>query len=128
MKNSKSKDRSVEFLLVAFAVIITATVLVMGYFDSPEYKDSVTTGLNEIIIVSNIAEKGKIDLNNATAEELTALHQIGTVRANEIIKYREENGGFYSAEELLCIEKIPQSVYHKIKDKITVGIYTEEKQ
>ena len=124
----KIKDKSAETLLVSFAVIITVTILIMGFFDSPKYKNSESSGFVDSGIVTNAAENGKIDINNATAEELTALYQIGPVRANEIIKYREENGGFYSAEELLCIEKIPQSVYHKIKDKITVGTYTEGKQ
>jgi len=124
----KFKERSAEILLVTFAVVITVTVLVIGYFDSPKFKSSEPSDFVDSEIVTNDAENYKIDINNATAEELTVLYQIGPVRANEIIKYREENGGFYSAEELLCIEKIPQSVYQKIKDQITVGIYTEEKQ
>lgn len=128
MKKLKFKDKSAEILLIAFAVIITATVLIIGYLDSPEYNSSGISGKSGNIVVTVVAESGKIDLNKATAEELTALYQIGPVRANEIVKYREDNGGFYSAEELLCIEKIPQSVYHKIKDKITVGTYTEVKQ
>lgn len=124
----KSKDRSAEILLVSFAVIITLTVLVMGYFDSPEYNGYVLPSSHYGISETSLrAESGKTDINNATLEELMELEQIGEVRAQEIIDYREENGGFYSIEEILCIDKIPQSVYNKIKDKITVGIYTEER-
>lgn len=123
----KGNDRSAEILLVSFSVIITLTVLIMGCFDSPEYSDSdYLLSHSEFYEPSSDAEEGKIDLNNATLEELMGLEQIGEVRAQEIIDYREENCGFYSTEEILCIDKIPQSVYHKIKDKITVGAYTNE--
>lgn len=125
----KAKDRSAEILLVLFAVIITATVLVMGHFDSPEYNQTYTAQpCSEVSFPVLQAENGKTDINNATLEELMELEQIGEVRAQEIIDYREENGGFYSVEEILYIDKIPQSVYHKIKDKITVGAYTEDKR
>lgn len=124
----KLKNRRTELLLVSFAVVILLTVLIMGCFDSPEFKQTKQSGTVNCEAITIVAQSGKTDINNATAEELTELYQIGPVRANEIIKYREENGGFYSTEELLCIEKIPQSVYLKIKDEITVGIYTEEKQ
>ena len=102
------KDLKAEWLLLAFAVIITAAILVVGGFDSPEYNRVVAPSCSASADYFLAAEKGKIDINNATAEELMTLEQIGEVRAKEIIAYREENGGFYSTEEILCIDKIPQ--------------------
>ena len=46
----------------------------------------------------------RLDLNSATAEELTALPGIGKVLSGRIVSYREEHGPFTSPEELLLIE------------------------
>lgn len=110
--------------MVAITAVITVTVLAMGYFDSPEYNSDNSLPSYENFVPLK-AETGKIDINSATIEELMSLEQIGKVRAKEIIDYREENGGFYSVEEILSIDKIPQSVYLKIKDKITLGVYND---
>lgn len=127
----KKKDRFPQIMLTVIAVIITATVLVAGHFDSPEYNEAVSVnGSGEVIVpqiprVTFQPESGKIDLNNAALEELMTLDEIGEVRAQAIIDYRNNNLGFYSVDDLLLIDKIPRSVFEKIKDKVTVGTYTE---
>ena len=63
----------------------------------------------------------KIDLNLATAEELTMLPGIGKKRAEAIISYRESMGGFTSSEQLTEIEGIGEAMFEKIKEFITVG-------
>ncbi len=124
----KKESRIPEIMLISFAVIITAVILVMGHFDSPEYNQEFEKPQVDFSYSALKAENGKTDINNASLKELMELEQIGEVRAQEIIEYREENGGFYSIEEILCVDKITQSVYNVIKDKITVGAYTEDKQ
>lgn len=62
----------------------------------------------------------KINLNTATKEELTTLPGIGEARAEAVIAYREEHGGFGSIEEIQNISGIKTAVFSKIKDKITV--------
>lgn len=42
----------------------------------------------------------KVDINSATSEELESIHGIGTALAGQIIRYREENRGFRSVDEL----------------------------
>ncbi len=54
-----------------------------------------------------------IDLNAATAEQLATLPGIGEVRAERIVRSREEDGPFASADELLERELIPPSVYDR---------------
>ena len=65
-------------------------------------------------------ERGKENLNTAGKEELMTLTGIGEEKADSIIRYREENGGFKSPEDLMKIEGIKTGVFDKIKDKITV--------
>ena len=63
---------------------------------------------------------GKIDLNTADAALLVTLPGIGEAKAAAIIAYREEHGGFSSAEEIMQISGIKQSIYERIRDRITV--------
>lgn len=63
---------------------------------------------------------GKVNLNTATREELMTLSGVGESRADSIVAYREEHGGFKSTEELMQISGIKEGLYHKIKDNITV--------
>lgn len=63
---------------------------------------------------------GRIRLNLADAELLQTLPGIGEAKAEDIIAYREEHGGFTSIEEIMEISGIKEAVFEKIKDKITV--------
>lgn len=65
-------------------------------------------------------QKGKINLNTAEKEELMTLSGVGSAKADAIISYRKEQGGFHSIEEIMEIEGIKEGVFKKIQDKITV--------
>lgn len=62
----------------------------------------------------------KISINQATKEELMKLSGIGEAKAEDIIKYREANGGFKNIEELKNIKGIGEAVFDKIKETITL--------
>lgn len=61
---------------------------------------------------------GRININTASAQELTALTGIGPTRAAQIIEYREAHGGFESAEDIMNVSGIGEKMYDKIKDQI----------
>lgn len=63
---------------------------------------------------------GKISLNTATREQLLTLPGIGESKADAILQYRQEKGGFRSIEEIMDISGIKEGVFSKIKDQITV--------
>lgn len=63
----------------------------------------------------------KVNINTADKSQLMTLTGIGEAKAEAIIQYREESGGFRSIEELKQIEGIKDGVFNKIKDKIIVG-------
>lgn len=66
------------------------------------------------------AEDGKINLNTADTETLKTLSGVGDSKAQAIVAWREENGGFSSIEDIMQVPGIKESTFAKIKDKIAV--------
>lgn len=62
----------------------------------------------------------KVNLNTASAEELMTLSGIGEARAQAIIAYREQHGGFRSIEEIMEIEGIKEKLFEKIREQIEI--------
>lgn len=86
-------------------------------YDSSK-NESVLTDYHED---SHYDTEGKLNINQATKDELCKLNGIGEKRAESIIEYREENGGFGSILELMNISGIKNGVFGKIKDFVTTG-------
>lgn len=61
-----------------------------------------------------------ININTASAGELTSLSGIVQSRADAIIEYRQSNGKFQSIEDIMKIPGIKQGIFNKIKNKISV--------
>lgn len=66
------------------------------------------------------AAAGLVNINTADAAQLCTLPGIGESRAADIIAYREACGSFASCEDIMKVSGIKESVYNKIKDRITV--------
>lgn len=64
-------------------------------------------------------ETGLVNINTAAKEELMSLNGIGAVKAEAIIAYRQENGGFRSIDEMMQISGIGEKTFEKIKQFIT---------
>lgn len=63
---------------------------------------------------------GLININTATQEELESLPSIGEVRAQAILAYREEHGGFRTTDELMEVSGIGEKIFADISPHITV--------
>lgn len=63
---------------------------------------------------------GKVNLNKATLEELQTLEGIGPAKAEAILSYKEESGGFKTIEDLLNVSGIGEKSFEKLKDSISV--------
>ena len=64
---------------------------------------------------------GRININSATADELTSVPGIGSVTAQRIVEYRRKYGKFYSINDLLKIKGISETTLDDIRPYITVG-------
>ena len=64
--------------------------------------------------------ESSVNINTAGLEELMTLPGIGESKAQAIIQYREEHGGFQSIEELTNIAGIKNGVYEKIKELVRI--------
>lgn len=74
---------------------------------------------NDACITDSVKTSGKVSINTATKEELMTLTGIGDSKAEDIIKYREENGLFKTIEDIKNVSGIGDSLFAKIKENIT---------
>ena len=67
------------------------------------------------------APAGKVNLNTATAAQLSALPGIGEKLAARIVEYRQKAGSFKSVQELMNVKGIGEKSFLKLKGLVTVG-------
>lgn len=95
-----------------------ATILIDGeklYIPSMEENSSA---IGEEAISSY---DGKINLNTADKTLLMTLPGIGEARAEAVIAYRTQHGGFQDITEIMNISGIKQAAFDNIKDLISVS-------
>lgn len=63
---------------------------------------------------------GVVNINTAGPEELCTLPGVGESRAMDIVTFREQNGDFKIPEDIMKVSGIKDSLYQKIRDRITV--------
>lgn len=64
---------------------------------------------------------GKLNINEANADDFLILDGIGPVTAQRIVDYREENGPFLEIEDIKNVEGIGEVTFSKIEEYITTG-------
>jgi len=63
---------------------------------------------------------GKVNINNATSEQLQGLPGIGPAKAEKILSYRETNGPFKTVEDLVNVSGIGEKSFEQLKDMVKV--------
>lgn len=83
--------------------------------------DLVSNEEIEINVMQEVEpDDSKININTADLSKLKDIPGIGDVKANSIIMYREDNGGFKTIEELKNVDGIGEKTFEKIKDNIKI--------
>jgi competence protein ComEA len=82
----------------------------------PEEGEEITAAMTE---AKEELSEGLVNINTAGKEELMTLPGIGETRAEEIISYREQQGGFAQVEDLMKVNGIKEGTFNKLKDKVT---------
>lgn len=66
------------------------------------------------------APSRQIDINKATAVELTAIPGVGNAIAQRIVEFRDKQGPFRRVEDLLKIKGIGEKSFQKIRPHVKV--------
>lgn len=97
-------------------------IVVQAYFEAEPGNSESTDASDSGLPSSSNTEvlSSKVNINTASASELTTLDGIGESTAAKIIAYRQANGSFASIEEIKKVSGIGDKKYEAIKDRITV--------
>ncbi len=110
--------------LIALSALLLAGALILhARHTHPVHEISVErNGLEKYVSLKNIAghldEIKKVNINEATAEELESIPGIGPAMASRLIKYRNEHGLFACESSLLDVKGLGEKKVAKMRDWI----------
>ncbi len=84
-------------------------------------EDSILTKSSGNSETLSSSEFKKININEASIEELETLPGIGETRAKDIINYRNTIGFFEEIKDILNVKGIGESTFDKLKDLIVTN-------
>lgn len=67
------------------------------------------------------APEGKLNLNTASAQQLTTLPGVGEKLAARIVEYRQKAGAFKSIQELMNVKGIGEKNLERIQPHLSLG-------
>ena len=95
-------------------------------YSNSQEKDMRT--VDEYFSGSTDITRNFIDINNASLEEISSLPGINIILAKRIVKYRNENGGFKTKEELYNEFKIKSHFQKQLNKIIVIGNISSKSQ
>ena len=73
-----------------------------------------------MLLFLSISLFAAVNINTASAKELSKLKGIGAKKATAIVEYREANGAFKSINELTKVKGMGKKSVEKLKEEIVV--------
>lgn len=88
--------------------------------EGEELSETAIAGTNSNTANISKDEDGKVNLNQATKEELMTLSGVGEKKAEKIIEYREENGSFKTIEDLKNVNGFGEKSFESLEKYISI--------
>ena len=82
---------------------------------------AVALSVGSAFAAAKPAPAGKINLNTATADQLTAVPGIGEKLAARIVEHRQKNGAFKSVQELMNVKGVGEKSLGKLEPFLSTG-------
>ena len=114
------KITKTEWVLLGLTAVFLCGLWGLSAHDRAALKTSTVTTDNQVAQETFMPDLTPLDLNTATAEELTELPGIGEELARRIVEYRTENGPFETAEELMEVSGIGEGKFAALEGRVTV--------
>ena len=92
---------------------IVATALAVAF--------ALTFGTGLAVAAAKPAPTGKVNINTASAEQLTTLPGVGPKLAARILEYRQKSGAFKSVSELMNVRGVGEKNLKKIEQYLSAG-------
>ena len=74
-----------------------------------------------VMAASKKAPAGKVNINTATAQQLSELPGVGAKLAARIVEYRQKSGAFKTAQELMNVQGVGEKNFAHLQPHLTVG-------
>ena len=120
MKKKGNVTKS-EVLLLGLTAVFLCSLLILQAQDRRNTAQVGAAVETEVAQETFLPDVSPVDLNSATAEELTVLPGIGPALAERIVEYRTQHGGFGTVEELMDVSGIGEAKLAELKDRVTVN-------
>lgn len=114
------KPTKSEWVLLGLTGVFLCGLLALYGQDRARLENGELETDTQALQESFMPDVSPLDLNTATAEELTALPGIGEALAARIVAYREANGPFETVEEILEVSGIGEAKFADLEGRITV--------
>ena len=89
-----------------------------------KWNRTVTTLILAVLFASVVAaaagQEGVVNINTASAEQLTFLPRVGPALAGRIVEFRDSNGKFKATDELILVRGIGEGTYELLKPYVTI--------
>ena len=110
---------------IVFVSSMTTSTIVFAEQNNhltPSSKATTKTSTKASTKASNLASNHveMVSLNKSTLDELLTLKGIGEKKAQAILTYREQVGGFSSIEELINIKGVGEKILNDNKSRLTM--------
>jgi competence ComEA-like helix-hairpin-helix protein len=118
---TREQERGLVLLLAASLLVGGALLLRPARGPGPTPAPRPITLYDVAVIVPRWVEPKRIDINHASAVELTELPGIGPALAARIVAYRAERGPFRAVDDLVAVKGIGPATVEGLRELAVVG-------